>query len=141
MTVPRTTSNHQDIVTLRDLLEEKCCKILSIIDSSKELEVSRHEAIEAKLQASEAVMEHRLKGLNELRSGVLSKAEFEAKHMTLQAELRAEAVGLRGELQQLKEWRAEQKGKASVASVYGVGLLSIISLLATIIDLVYSIVR
>ena len=73
MTTPRAT-NKTDVVT-RDLLDERTCRIMHIISSAKELELERHAAIDAKLQAANTVLNERLFHLNELRGDVVTKKD------------------------------------------------------------------
>lgn len=111
-------SNHAEIVTLRDLLDERTTAFQAAIESSRLLDNERHVAIEAKLKASDRVLEHRLQGLNELRGDVITKGEF-----------KAEIVGVSSEIAALREWKAEQQGKASAMSVIGAYVVAIFSLL------------
>ena len=117
-------------VTILDLMEAELCKIRVLIDYVEKIDLERHKAVEAKMQAAEKVLEHRLLGLNELRAGVITKTEYDAKHEVVRSELGA-----------IREWQAEQKGKASQTAVIGAYALSGIGLLIGLLTLIYTIVR
>ena len=63
MVEPRSKN---DVVT-RELLDERTCRLMAIINAAKELEGERHDAIEAKLVATNESLEYRLAHLNELK--------------------------------------------------------------------------
>jgi len=129
--VERTAAtNHADIITLRDLMKSEIKRVEDAIVASERLDISRHEAIDAKLQAAENVLEHRLEGLNELRGDVITKGEC-----------RAERAPLAVELDILRQWKAEQRGKASMTSVIGAYILAILSMLVGLVGVILEFVK
>jgi hypothetical protein len=124
MTTPRAT-NKADVVT-RDLLDERTCRLMHIIGSAKELEVERHAAIDAKLQAASTVLNERLYHLNELRGDVVTKKEYTAHHESLAKEFHAAVDMFQSQIAALKEWKAEQSGKASQSSVFGAYIVGVV---------------
>jgi hypothetical protein len=124
MTTPRAT-NKADVVT-RELLDERSQRIMDVIDAAKQLELARHAAIDAKLQASNEVLEHRLRMLNDLRGNVVSKTEYTVHHQALAAELSGTIKVFQAELKILNEWKAEQGGKASTTAVMGAYVLALV---------------
>ena len=122
------------MVSLRDYFESQCASNQRATDLAREL-------MEARLQRTEIEMERRLDVLNHIRSDMMTKVDFTAQHAGLMGEFRAEAAALRAEVAALKEWKAEQKGKASVTSVYLAYGLSVAGLLVSAITLAYEMVR
>ncbi len=140
MTEPRRTTsqaNHEAIVTLRDLLDERICRVMAVITANKELEVSRHEAIDAKLKAAEEVLEARLILLNELRGDVLMKPEYTAQHEKLTGEFNNMTKLFQADISHLKEWRANQEGKASHGSVMMAGAIAVLGLVLSAVALIH----
>jgi hypothetical protein len=124
VTTPRATTK-ADVVT-RDLLDERTCRIMHIIGSAKELEVERHAAIDAKLSAASMVLEERLHHLNELRGDVITKKEYTAQHDGLAKEFHNAVDMFQSQIAALKEWKAEQRGKASQSSVLGAYIVGVV---------------
>ena len=108
------SSNHRDIVTLREHLESEIGHVKETLRVFKE------------------VLEARLEGMNELRAQIerergmsLFRPEHDAVHKALEdilSQMRSDIVAL-----QLS--RAELQGKASTVTVYWTGLISFLSLL------------
>jgi hypothetical protein len=92
---------------------------MAVIGSAKELEITRHEAIDAKLHAAKEVLDHRLEALNALREDVITKTEYRAQHDALAQEFHAAVDLFAAQIGSLKEWKAEQGGKASQTAVVG----------------------
>ena len=126
MTQRTAVQNHADIVTLRDLVNAQIERLESLLAAAKELEASRHDAIDAKLAASHDVMETRLEHLNALRSDVITKTEYVAQHESLSKEFHAAVDIFQSQIAALKEWKAEQGGKASTAAVAGAYVLALV---------------
>ena len=124
MAEPRQRSP-SDVVT-RELLDERTCRLMAVIGAAKELEVARHEAIDARLGASKEVLDHRLHLLNELRGDVITKTEYLAQHDSLAKEFHAAVDVFSAQIASLKEWKAEQGGKASQTAVVGAYVIAII---------------
>ncbi len=99
------------LVSLRDYFESR-------LDANQLAVQTARELMEARMTAAERELERRLEGLNHLRNTVLTRGEFEMAHSALAAELKAEAGWLRQSVAEMREWRALQDGKASMASVY-----------------------
>ena len=122
---PATTqSNHEDLVTLRDLVDLEIRRLETMLTAAKELEVSRHEAIDAKLAASHNALQDRLHFLNELRNDVITKTEYSASHESLANEFHGAVKLFQAEISGLKEWKAEQGGKASQTAVVGAYIIA-----------------
>ena len=128
MTEPKARCD--TLVTLRDHFDAQCQAHQRATDLAREL-------MEARLARAEVEMERRLDVLNHLRSDVLSKTEFISAHAALTSEFHAEAAGLRAEVAMLKEWKAEQAGKASVSSVYFAYILAIAGVIMSAVTLIY----
>ena len=116
MAEPRRSPS--DVVT-RELLDERTCRLMTVLSAAKELEITRHEAIDAKLQAAKEVLDHRLEALNALREDVITKTEYRAQHDALAQEFHAAVDVFAAQIASLKEWKAEQGGKASQTAVVG----------------------
>lgn len=127
-----TTSNIKcdTLISLRDYIESRLTSQQMAIDLAKEL-------MEARMTTSDKTLEQRLNGLNHLRSDIITKTEFASAHNALTIEFHAEAAGLRSEIAALKEWKAEQKGKASISSVYIAYVISLISFLLALVQLIH----
>ena len=121
MTEPRKPT---DVVT-RELLDERTCRLTAIMSAAKELEIARHDAIDAKLGAAKEVLDHRLEALNALREDVISKTEYRAQHDALAQEFHAAVDLFAAQIGSLKEWKAEQGGKASQAAVIGAYVIAV----------------
>lgn len=106
-----------DTVT-REMLDERTCRLMAIINAAKDIEQVRHEAIDAKLSAAKEVLEQRLHLLNDLRGNVVTKNEFAAQHSALIAEFHGEVKTFQTQFSNLNEWRSAQDGKASLSAVY-----------------------
>ena len=137
MTEPRKPS---DVVT-REILDERTCRLMAVLNSAKELELARHEAIEAKLSAANEVLEQRLHYLNELRGNVITKGEYLSQHNSMIAEHHGDVKVLQTQINNLIEWKAEQKGKASMLSVMVVGVGMVIGWAIGIAGLIHSYMR
>ena len=133
MTEPRAKST-DSLVSLRDYFESHLTSHQRATDLAREL-------MESRLERAEVEMERRLDVLNHLRSDMMTKVDFTAQHAGLMGEFRAEAAALRSEVAALKEWKAEQRGKASVTSVYLAYGLSVAGLLVSAITLAYEMVK
>lgn len=117
------------LVSLRDYFEARVTSSQLAIDTARDL-------MEARMERHELELERRLDALNHLRQDMLTKSEFTASHAALTSEFHAEAATLRAEISALKEWKAEQRGKASMTSVYlsyGVAGLGLVISLVTLI--------
>ena len=122
MTEPRKPT---DVVT-RELLDERTCRLMAVINASKELELERHVAIDAKLGAAKEVLDHRLETLNALREDVITKTEYRAQHDALAQEFHAAVDSFAAQIASLKEWKAEQGGKASQTAVVGAYVIAVL---------------
>jgi hypothetical protein len=122
MTEPRKPT---DVVT-RELLDERTCRLMAVIGAAKELEVERHAAIDAKLQAASTVLNERLYHLNELRGDVVTKKEYTAHHESLAKEFHAAVDLFAAQIASRKEWKAEQGGKASQTAVVGAYVIAVL---------------
>ena len=71
----------------------------------------------------------------------MTKNEFVASHTVLTAEFHAEAAGLRAEVAALKEWKAEQKGKASTTSVIMSTAIAVAGLLVSLLTLLHNLTQ
>lgn len=118
------------LVSLRDYFESRLESNQVAVDAARDL-------MEARMQRAESEMERRLDVLNHLRQDVLTKNEFTSAHAALTSEFHAEAAGLRAEVAALKEWKAEQRGKASMTSVYLSYGLAGIGLVISLVTLIY----
>lgn len=103
----------RDIVTLREYLE------------------SRLEAVAATMAATEKALEVRLAAMNELRDQIntergryVQREESNKDHRALEADIR-----------DLRESRALLAGKASMASVFWTGFVSVLSLMIALMSL------
>jgi hypothetical protein len=134
MTEPRGGQKCDTLVSLKEYIETRMMAQQAAIDMAKEL-------MEARLNRAEVDIDRRLDVLNHLRSDVLSKTEFVSAHAALTSEFHAEAAGLRAEVAGLKEWKAEQRGKASINSVYLSYALALVSLVIALITMVHDLLR
>jgi hypothetical protein len=125
-----TVSNHEDIVTLRDLVETKLTMLEQMIEASAALSEERNKSLDERLITAEKVLEHRLEGLNALRGNVITKHECKAEMALVGADLTT-----------FRERWAEAKGKASTASVVGVYVVSLIGLILGVISAILQIAR
>lgn len=129
MTEPRAKCD--TLVSLRDYLETRLAAQEQAVAAARVL-------MEARMERAETAMERRLDGLNHLREATVSKAEYISGHSALTAEFHAEAAALRAEVAGLKEWRSEQRGKASIGSMYLSIVLACGSLLVALVTLWHS---
>ena len=133
MTTPARTkmASHPDPGVSRELCNERCDKLALLIEAAEKLDVERHAAITAKLEAAAEVLEHRLIGLNELRGDVITKGEYNSKHERILVEIA-----------QLKDTiavqRGREQGKASVWAVVGAYAVAVVSLIAVVAQLIHS---
>ncbi len=116
--------NGSDNVTFRDL-DERTCRLMAIITSAKEADTLRHDAITAQVGAAEKVLGERLHLLNELRGDVITKTEYLAQHNALASEFHGVVKLFQSEISGLKEWKAEQGGKASQTAVIGAYVIAV----------------
>ena len=93
------------------------------------------------MQRAELEIDRRMDALNHLRADMLTKGDFTAQHGLLMGEFRAEASSLRAEVGALKEWKAEQSGKASVTSVYLSYAIALGALLVSISTLAHAVMK
>jgi hypothetical protein len=129
MTEPRAKCS-DTLVTLREHLESRLDSQQQALELAKEL-------MNQRLRDAEKVLDHRLSVLNDLRGDVITKTEFLASHNALTSEFHAEAAGLRAEVLSLREWKAEQRGKASISSVYLSYVLAVVSMSISLVSLLY----
>lgn len=130
-----------DTAVTRELLDERTCRIMAVINAGKELEITRHDAIDAKLEVSHQVLQERLHALNELRGNVITKGEYAAQHESLAVEFHAAVRLFQSEISGLKEWKAEQGGKASMTAVYFAYAIGAIGLIISIVTAVHDLMR
>ena len=104
--------------------------------------VSLREYIEARLMASQQaldlarqLMDARLDGLNHLRSQVLTKSEYESAHTALIARHDGDQKVVMAAIADIREWKAEQRGKASMTSVYAAYFLGCLGLVISLVSL------
>jgi hypothetical protein len=79
--------------------------------------------------------------LNELRGDVITKTEYLAQHDSLAKEFHAAVDMFQAQIGALKEWKAEQGGKASTVSVFMLGIGMVVGWLIGIAGLVHSFTR
>jgi hypothetical protein len=132
-TTPREHHNNDTLVTLRDYIESQFASHLQMHAAAKD-------AVDARLAKSDAVLESRLAMLNELRGDVITKGEYHSGHVALAAELHSEAARFAAEISALKEWRAEQSGKASMAAVYVAYIIGFGGLLMSAVALIHELI-
>lgn len=132
-TVTEPRAKCDTLVSLRDYVDTRLAAQQQAVDAARQL-------MEARMQRQEAETERRLDVLNHLRSDVLSKTEFISAHAALTSEFHGEAAGLRAEVAMLKEWKAEQGGKASMTSVYLAYVLGVVGLIISAVALVHEMV-
>jgi hypothetical protein len=136
----------------REVLDERTNRMMALINASKEVELERHRAIDeriataqtvldARLKTSMEVLETRLHLLNELRGDVITKTEYTAQHSVLAAELRNLEKLHQVDVSNLREWRANQEGKASHTSVVFAGTIAVLSLILSAAALFHEMYR
>lgn len=131
MTEPRQKCD--TLVTLKEHIEARLHAQQLAVDNARAL-------MEARLESAEKALEARLDTLNHLRTAVLTRHEFDSAHLALTSEFHGEANTLRSELNMLKEWKAEQSGKASMASVYFAYLLAVAGLAISFATIVHDMI-
>ena len=132
-----TTKPTQPHIPLNCSKPPECIMLVSL----KEFIEVRLDASQHALELARELMEVRLEGLNHLRNQVLTKAEYDSAHHALAVKHDSDVKMIQASISDLREWKAEQKGKASQTSVYLAYCISILGLIISLVTLWHEVIK